>query len=159
MTRLHRFLLNTAAAAVVAGVAVAPGRRVHADEPPSWGVNPWPNGRIPYRFATASDRAWDGSLPVFMDATTQNLVRAQIALWETAVSSQDPVDGVRRSVIDFVECNASCAEPEHIVFRMNSPTESNNMCTYFIDTDGDNDFGDETEHVGTDPGETSAASR
>jgi hypothetical protein len=152
MTRVHRFLLNTAAAVVAAGLAGVPGSRVHADEPPSWRVNTWPNGRIPFRFATVNDRAWDGSIAVLMDAATKNRVRAQMLMWETAVSSVDPVDGVRRSAIDFVECGVSCPEAEHVVVRMNSATESNNMCTYFVETDNDGNFRDEDEHVGRNPG-------
>jgi hypothetical protein len=139
-----------AAAIALAAVLGGPHGELHADVPLTWSVNTWPDGRIPYRFATAADDAWDGTAAVVMSASTKDLVRAQMAIWEASVSSLDPADRTRRYYIDFYDCGANCPK-SHVVFRMNSASENNNMCTYYTDYEDANNDGDREEHVGRNP--------
>ena len=152
MNSISRIVITVAAGTGLVAVLGGPNDGLRADAPPTWRINTWPDGRIPYRFATARDVARDGTSAVLMDGPTKDLVRAQMRIWETATSSLDPVDLTRREYLDFYDCGSDCPDA-HIVFRMNNPTESNNMCTYFADYygDGDNDDDYDDEQVGRNP--------
>jgi hypothetical protein len=143
MKGTHRNLLIAALAIGLAASIGGPEGGLRADVAPAWRVNTWPGGRIPYRFATAADNARDDTDAVVMSDATKERVRAQMALWEQAVSSLDPASLTRRYYIDFYNCGGNCPE-SHVVFRMNSPSESNNMCTYYVT----NSKGQTEEHVG-----------
>jgi hypothetical protein len=153
MNSISRIVITVAAGTGLVTVLGGPHGGLRADAPPSWRISTWPDGRIPYRFASARDDARDGTSAVLMDGPTKDLVRAQMRVWETAVSSRDPVDLTRREYIDFYDCGSDCPDA-HIVFRMNSPSEStSNMCTYFDDYYGDGDDNDDydDEQVGRNP--------
>jgi hypothetical protein len=92
----------------------------------------WPNGRVPYRFATAADVDRFGQPAVPLTAATENLVRAEMAVWEEALTAADPAGGAARRYIRFVDCADDCEnEDNYILIRMNNAAlESNNMCSW-----------------------------
>jgi hypothetical protein len=89
----------------------------------SFTITPWPQGSVNYRFD-------DGTLggPKAVTLAHQGNVRDEMARWTTAMEVADPLTGVKRSYIEFVECG-SCTE-DVLVVRYNLPQEEgSNICT------------------------------
>jgi hypothetical protein len=141
--RITRPTLTTATLAAALTMAVSDGGL--AADAPHWDVNLWPGGRVPYRFADASDGVEADAL--MNTPAERQAVRDQMDRWEGELLVQDPANRTRWiRYIQFVPCEDRCEnEDSYVLFRFNRTGETNQMCTYL---DRDN-----KERVGRNPAE------
>jgi hypothetical protein len=86
----------------------------------SFGIQFWPEGRIPYKFSDEQG--------VSLTEDDQEVVEGMMHVWEDAFELDDPAaPGHLLKYIDFWECTDPCQEPEYLNIRYADPPEGN-MC-------------------------------